>query len=135
MDLELDQQTSPFFYRVFNIIDRITLTCLSTDFFIRCEPDNKYGQRYFIQIIYYTSDINANKIKRWHGRKFYLSEHMTDDEIIKTIYLAYEQVIKHEAMEGFKVDDKILFNPHTNFEALLNVSDQTVGRISEKEHT
>lgn len=53
---------------------------------------------------------------------------MTNDEIAKTAYVAFESAIKHEIMEGFKVDGIILFNPHVNFEALLGVSDQEIRR-------
>jgi hypothetical protein len=53
---------------------------------------------------------------------------MTDDEVVKTAYVAFEAAVKHEILEGFKVDGKILFNPHVNFEALLTVSDKEVFR-------
>lgn len=64
----------------------------------------------------------------WFGRKWYLSEFMTDDEIVKTAYSAFRQALEHEVMEGFKVDDKPLFNPHLDFEALLEISDHEVIR-------
>ena len=53
---------------------------------------------------------------------------MTDDEIIKTCYAAFDACVKHEIMEGFKVDGKMLFNPHINFEALLTISDKEITR-------
>lgn len=53
---------------------------------------------------------------------------MTDDEVVKTAYCAFEAAVKHEVMEGFKVDGKILFNPHMNFEALLSISDKEIYR-------
>lgn len=56
---------------------------------------------------------------------------MTDDEIVKTAWCAFEAAVKHEIMEGFKVDGKILFNPHLNFEALLSISHLEVKRKEE----
>lgn len=53
---------------------------------------------------------------------------MTDDEIIKTAYLAFKIAVEHEIMEGFRVDGKILFNPHASYDALLKASDVEVSR-------
>lgn len=53
---------------------------------------------------------------------------MTNDEIIKTAYCAAEAAVKHEIMEGFKVDGVILFNPHVDFEELLKISHLEVKR-------
>lgn len=84
--------------------------------------------RVFIQIEYASPNTNTGKIEYWKGRKWYLSEFMTDDEIIKTVYLAFETCVKHEVLESFKVDGIILFNPHVNFEELLKISHKEVKR-------
>lgn len=52
----------------------------------------------------------------------------TDDEIVKTVYAAFELTVKHEIMEGFKVDGTELFNPHLNFEELIKISNREVSR-------
>lgn len=114
--------------RVQSLLNRISLKCLSTNFLPIVEYDKKGGDRVYIQIVYSSFCSTSNAYKEWSGRKYYLSEHMTDDEIIKTTYVAFEQVIKHEIMEGFKVDGKILFNPHVNFEELLKISNREVTR-------
>jgi hypothetical protein len=36
--------------------------------------------------------------------------------------------VEHEIMEAFKVDGKILFNPHVNYLDLLDVSHKEVSR-------
>jgi hypothetical protein len=102
---------------------------MGIDFFPRVEHDNKNPHgRIFIQICYLAPCTITGEKKEWRGRKWYLSEHMTDDEIIKTTYVAFESCVKHEIMEGFKVDNIILFNPHVNFEALLSISNQEITR-------
>lgn len=53
---------------------------------------------------------------------------MTADEIVKTVYAAFEAAIKHEVMEGFKVDGIVLFNPHVDFEELLKISHKEIQR-------
>lgn len=85
--------------------------------------------RVFIQLEYYAKCTKTGEEDSWRGRKWYLSEHMTDDEIIKTCYCAFEAAVKHEIMEGFKVDGKILFNPHINFEELLLITNKEVKRL------
>lgn len=58
----------------------------------------------------------------YKGRKWYLSPYMTEDEVVKTIYLAFEVAVKHEILEGFKMDDTPLFNPHTPYDEILKIS-------------
>lgn len=54
---------------------------------------------------------------------------MTEDEVVKTAWCAFETAVKHEVMEAFKVDNIRLFNPHVNFEELLKVSNREVKRV------
>jgi hypothetical protein len=114
------------------IVSRITMNCLGTEFKLRVEHDMEYPivgyGRIFLQVIYDAPCTKTNTVQEWHGRKWYLSKHMTDDEIVKTAYVAFESCIKHEIMEGFKVDNIILFNPHINFEELLKISDKEITR-------
>jgi len=88
----------------------------------------KSKSRLYLQIQYHSTCTKTGEFKKWHGRKWYLSDHMTADEIIKTVFIAFKSAVEHEIMEAFKVDGKILFNPHTNFEELLKVSDKEVTR-------
>lgn len=46
------------------------------------------------------------------GRKFYISEHMTDGEIIRTCRLAILSFEEHEVNELFKLDGDRVLNPH-----------------------
>lgn len=109
--------------RVQELLDRISFTLFSTKFEIKCFEDKKYGGRIYLQVIYVAKDKNTGHYEEWKGRKWYLSEHMLDDEIVKTAYAACKAAVEHEVMESFRVDDKILFNPHTPFNVLLGVSD------------
>lgn len=118
--------------KVKKLVDRITMQCLGMQLGVRVEYDNIYSfgsnGRIFIQIFYHAPCVKTGKLEEWHGRKYYLSDYMTPDEIVKTVYTAFEAAVKHEIMEGFKVDGKILFNPHVNFEELLAISDREVRR-------
>ncbi|MBO0947550.1 hypothetical protein [Fibrella forsythiae] len=108
----------------------ITMHCLGVAFRLRIERDLVRGinGRIFLQVVYDDPCTKTDQTQEWHGRKWYLSDHMTADEIVKTAYAAFEATVKHEVMEGFKVDDQILFNPHVHFRSLLAITDQEVGR-------
>lgn len=110
------------------ITTRLGTSLFGKIFLIRVEEDNKFGGRIFIQITYHDYCRLTNEYKEWHGRKWYLSEHMTTDEVIKTCFVAFKAVIEHEVMEAFTVDGKVLFNPHVNYEELLAISDKEVKR-------
>lgn len=46
------------------------------------------------------------------GRKFYISEHMVDSEIIQTALLAVLTFEEHEARENFLFDGRRPYGPH-----------------------
>ncbi|MFH6944646.1 hypothetical protein [Flavobacterium sp. FlaQc-50] len=111
------------------ICSGITMDCFGTKFKLRIAKDQKHtGGRFFIQVTYTAKCNKTGKPKIWHGRKWYLSEFMTDDEVVKTAYCAFEAVVKHEIMEGFKINGIVLFNPHVDYLSLLKVSNQEVSR-------
>ncbi len=114
--------------RINEILSRISMKCIGIQFDVHAGFDKKYGERIYLQVCYTSPCTKTGEMLEWKGRKYYLSEYMTDDEVIKTAYVAFEQAVKHEVMEGFKVDDIILFNPHINFEELLKVSHKEVKR-------
>lgn len=121
-----------------DLLSRVSCGLLGTEFALIVEYDKKYTTyvgakeipdgRIYIQVQYDAPCTKTGVHGTWKGGKYYLSSHMTPDEIVKKAYVAFEAAVKHEIMEGFKVDGKILFNPHVNFEELLKVSDREVKR-------
>jgi hypothetical protein len=117
--------------QVIVLCDKIEMSCLGNkSFSLRVEKDVKRPDdgRVFIQVIYRAPCVKTGEDKVWTGRKFYLSDHMTQDEVVKTAYLAFELAVKHEIMEGFLVGGKTLFNPHVDFTELLAISQREVTR-------
>ena len=53
---------------------------------------------------------------------------MTEDEVVKTCFAAFKAAVEHEIMEGFRYEDKIVFNPHVDFRELMNISHKEVKR-------
>lgn len=56
----------------------------------------------------------------WKSRKWLLSEHMTDSEIIQTIFLAVKTAEEHEIRELFKYKGQAIFGPHWNLDQIAN---------------
>jgi hypothetical protein len=84
--------------------------------------------RVFIQIEYDAPNTKTGEDGSWKGRKWYLSKWMTDDEIVKTAYLAFRTCIEHEVLESFSVDNVRIFNPHVNFEELIKIAHNEIKR-------
>jgi len=130
---ELEAYAAPIskeMQRIHRLTSRITMSLLGQEFKLRIMPDLRHTDcgRIFLQIVYSSPCTKTEKMEEWRGRKWYLSEFMTDDEIVKTAWAAFEAAVKHEVLEGFKVDGKVLFNPHVNFEELLTVTHKEVTR-------
>ncbi len=110
------------------LVGRITTEVLGVTFKIEVHEDKIHGGRLYLQVTYTAPCSKTGNAEEWKSGKNYLSEFMTPDEVIKKAYVTFEQAVKHEVMEGFKVDNIILFNPHTNFEDLLKVSSKEITR-------
>jgi len=129
-ELEGYTSTKPgeWFTRVQRAIAPITCNVLGKELKIRLDQDMRleYG-RLYIQI-YFDGQTPEEGIR---GRKWFLSQYMTEDEIIKTVYAAIEACVKHEVMKAFKYTGTIVFNPNVSINALLEISDRTVYRKEE----
>lgn len=86
-----------------SIIDNISMGIFSSKFTIRVDTDQVDGSRIFIQVLYEAPCSKTGSIETWRGRKWYLSDHMLDQEVVGTVYLAYKTAVDHEVMESFKI--------------------------------
>ena len=118
--------------RVQDLTSRVSARLFGTVFKVQVLIDKKFGRRIYLRVSYLARCTKGEIAKLYFGRKWYLSSHMLDDEIIKTAYTAFKMAVEHEILEGFKVDDKVLFNPHINFEELLKISHKEVEREKPK---
>lgn len=122
------------------LISIINANCLGTDFGFIVAYDMKYSivtpqgttGRIFIQAKYKCNCTKTGEEQEWKGAKHYLSDYMTHDEIIKAAFKAFKTAVEHEILEGFKVHNTILFNPHCNYMSLLEVSNKEVRRNETK---
>lgn len=78
--------------------------------------------RYFFQISCYRLDAITGEEGRGKGGKAYLSEHMTDSELVQVAFGLYKSYWEHEARETFQWKDRRVFGPHISTEALWEVA-------------
>lgn len=57
----------------------------------------------------------------WKGRKWWLSEHMTDGEIVQTALMACLAASEHEIREQFKYRGESIFDHHYDIERLVEL--------------
>lgn len=107
-------------YRIGVVLDSIAYKdwCLEWRF----EPGNAYLQWRFNAPDYSGGQVGGSKW--WTTRKYQLSRHMTESELVQTAFLAALQAEEHECREAFRYMDKAPFNPHISVAALMSVCDQ-----------
>lgn len=72
-----------------------------------------------------TRHVFTHALVEQYGRKFYVSPHMTDGEILQTALLAAIQFAEHETREAFLFDGVRLFGPHKSVAALMHATEET----------
>lgn len=101
--------------RVKEICDRITL------------PNNwklkisSGEERVYLQITCNDTCNVTNEDFNWSGRKWYLSPHMTDGELVQTALKACLTAAEHEIREQFKYRGVSIFDPHYDIEKLVEL--------------
>lgn len=80
--------------------------------------DDKTGETPFLQIRFYDKDFYTGKLEIQHCRKWLLSYHMVDVEIVRTAHKAVRTAMEHEVDEQFTYDGAVLFHPHHDLEAM-----------------
>ena len=58
------------------------------------------------------------------GRKWKLSLHMTDSEIVQSVFLAAKVAMEHEIREAFKFQGRPVMRPHFDVYKLMELCDE-----------
>lgn len=109
--------------RIMKLIDAIDAEIFGTQFKCILGFDSDV---FWIQLTFTVN--NEEGVEFLRGRKWRLSPHMLDDEIVKTVWLAFEVAVKHELLEGFRFSGERVFNPHTPFTKFIEASRTEVFR-------
>ncbi len=91
------------------------------------------GNRHFLRVgdPNGTCNVSGDPLP-WWGRKWRLSEHMTDGEIVQTAFMAVMAAVEHETREGFTYRGVSVFDPHYDIEKLVELRGSPGGGLLER---
>ena len=77
------------------------------------------GDRPYLQVQFMASDTRyGGGPTHQTGRKWFLSPHMTESELVGTAFKAVITAVEHEARENFKYKGRPIYGPHIPIEKL-----------------
>lgn len=132
------QRNHAFSHRAANVLGRITFNgwryvVVMWGQHAGDSPEQNWSNTTFalrIEVDEGVCNVTGETLK-WNSRKWLLSPHMTDGEIIQTAFLATMTAMEHETREQFKYRGATIFDPHYDLEklvALRTSPDATVER-------
>jgi len=75
---------------------------------------------HFLRVVCAEGTCNVSGVPMaWKGRKWRLSAHMTDMEVVATAFKAVLTALEHEARELFQVDGVALMDSHRDLERTI----------------
>lgn len=86
--------------------------------------DKTFGTRLYMQAQCWRPDSETGEMGWGHGGKAYLTEHMTDSELLRLAFSLFDRYDHHEAREFFKYRGRAIFGPHIDALALWEVADR-----------
>jgi hypothetical protein len=90
---------------------------------------------FYLQIKFEAACNITGNTEVWKGRKWLLSQHMTDSELVQTAFKAVLTAMEHETREKFKFMGQSIFDPHYDVNLLVELrqrSDALSTRANEK---
>jgi hypothetical protein len=82
----------------------------------------KMGDGLYMQPQFVAYDSYGDKVVGQHGRKWYLSSHMTKNEVIQTAYLAALTSAQHQARKNFLYKEQRIFGPHFSVDKRVDLA-------------
>jgi len=83
--------------------------------------DEKRSDAPFLRWEFIAPCAKTGKLSKQLGRKWYLSEYMTESELVLTAFKAAITAEEHESREQFRYAGYRVFNPHISIAALISV--------------
>jgi hypothetical protein len=74
----------------------------------------------YVQVLFMDKDRISGKEELQRCRKWVLSLHSTNSEIIRAVFKAVEGAMIHEVQEAFKFRGARIYNPHLDLEELAD---------------
>ncbi len=103
------------------------LACVSyKDWYLKVDDTGRPYLQWHMYAPDYT--LPGQPVKFWPCRKWWLSGHMTETELVQTAFAAALQAEEHECREAFHYRGARPFQPHVNINALVEASQHTDAR-------
>lgn len=94
-------------------------------FFISEDPDDMWIQHWQrIPSTAFDNPSDTNRFGPQKGRKWRISAHMTQSEVIQTCLMATIAFEEHEARENFRICGQAVYGPHLDVNALLEIANR-----------
>lgn len=87
-----------------------------------------YVSDLWLQVHFMAQDTESNSFSLQKCRKWRLSVHMTETEIVRTAWKALLAAVEHEAGEEFLYDGVAIYNPHIDVQHLRTAGGLTLDR-------
>lgn len=82
------------------------------------------GERPVLQVEFEGEDVLTGVIERQKCRKWFLSYHMCNNELIGTAFKAIQAAEEHETREFFKYKNERVMNPHFSYDDIAELVKQ-----------
>lgn len=80
------------------------------------------GARCYMQVAFSENHSETGEPAYWTGRKWMLSDHMTDSEVVQTAFLGVMTAVEHETREAFTFCGAAIFGPHFDVDLLVDLA-------------
>ena len=81
-----------------------------------------YSGKVSLQAEFHAPCTDTGKLTLQKTHQWFLSEHMTDSEVVQTAFKCVLTAIEHEAREQFKYKGQAIFGPHFNVNDLAELA-------------
>jgi hypothetical protein len=108
-------------------IKAIIAQCKFNDWYLHIGQYENDGPLY-LQVLFKDKDRITGKEEIQRCRKYVLSYHMTDSEVVRSAFQAVKAAMMHEVEEAFTYKGRRVFNPHMDLDNLAGaIADGTIG--------
>jgi hypothetical protein len=114
-------------------INALVAECQFNDWMFRVDA---YGDGTpYVQVLFMDKDRITGKEELQRCRKWVLSLHSTNSEIIRAVFKAVEAAMLHEVQEAFKFRGARIYNPHMDLEDLADAINAKAVGLSLRDET
>lgn len=107
------------------ILDKVNLTGIFKEwkFILKADGfDSNGSERWTLQILGKGPCSITGEIENWSSRKFFITQFMCHNEIIRTAKMAFERAVEHERDECFTYDGVVVETPHVNYDLVVKMA-------------